>query len=312
MEAANQMQDVTAISPPLSRTIANNPRGRSVVSCVVCHRGGEHQFTRHGVSIVDCKHCGHRYADYVATDDHVGDVYDHGYFYGGGAGYSDYTQEHGLLIDRGRRYGETLKRYCSAGKLLDVGAAAGFILRGFCDADWTGAGVEPNPEMAEYGRSQLGLTIHESTFEQFETDEQFDLISLIQVLAHFVDPQAAVHQASRLCRTGGHCLIETWNRSSWTARLLGRSWHEYSPPTVLHFFDRKTTDRLMAQAGFRRVAQGRPPKWISIGHARSLIEYKLTSPWLRAVATAPMRLLPAALSVPYPAEDLFWALYQKV
>jgi hypothetical protein len=40
-------------------------------------------------------------------------------------------------------------------------------------------------------------------------------------------------------------IIETWNRDDWVARLLGRHWHEYSPPSVLHWFNPDGLRRLV-------------------------------------------------------------------
>ena len=91
----------------------------------------------------------------------------------------------------GRRYGELLKRFAPAGELLDVGAAAGFILQGLSDAGWRGAGLEPNDRMAAFAREQSGLTVHTGSLESFTTTRKFDAVSLIQVVAHFVDPREA-------------------------------------------------------------------------------------------------------------------------
>ena len=67
-------------------------------------------------------------------------VYRDDYFNGGGAGYSDYASEAEMLRGRGRDYGFKLARHARPGRMLDVGAAAGFILQGFVDQGWSGIG----------------------------------------------------------------------------------------------------------------------------------------------------------------------------
>ncbi len=134
---------------------------------------------------------------------------------------------------------------------------------------------------------------------------------MIQVVSHFVDPPAAVRAASRLLTDGGLLLVETWDRTSLTARLFGRRWHEYSPPSVLHWFSRNGLDRLMSTMDLQRIASGRPSKWIRFGHALSLVRHKLSTSWWGNIATIPLGLVPSGLNLPYPGNDVFWSLYQR-
>ena len=69
-----------------------------------------------------------------------------------------------------------LKKYLAPGLALDVGCAAGFILKGLQDSGWNGIGIEPDLMMAEYGRNQLGLNIIQSTLEEYRPADNFDLI----------------------------------------------------------------------------------------------------------------------------------------
>ncbi|HRO58630.1 MAG TPA: methyltransferase domain-containing protein, partial [Burkholderiaceae bacterium] len=146
---------------------------------------------------------------------------------------------------------------------------------------------------------------------QLAGSEGFDLVTMIQVIAHFHDLRKALAQAVGLTRVGGHWLIETWDSSSRTARLLGRRWHEYSPPSVLHMFSRRSLVRVLAEHGLEPVAFGRPAKRISGAHVKSLLGHKLS----RGPASAPLKLMLRALPdravLPYPSEDLFWALFRR-
>jgi SAM-dependent methyltransferase len=230
-------------------------------------------------------------------------VYDHSYFFGGGAGYSDYASERELLVDRGRMYAEKAAEFTIGRKVLDVGAAAGYILQGFVDAGWHGMGLEPNAAMAKLGQSS-GLDVRIGTLETFETPERFDLISMVQVAGHFYEPMTAFSRAMDLLNTGGLLLVETWDRRSVSARLFGRHWHEYSPPSVLHWFSRSGLDVLLTDIGFESVASGRPTKKISGGHVRSLLRYRIGG-------TRLWNVIPQNIVLPYPAEDLFWSLFRK-
>lgn len=282
--------------------------------CMICGGPCTPQFQKHGYWIEACTSCGHRAANVTTAAqgaDHLAAIYGEQYFVGGGDGYPDYLGEASLLRAHGRRYGKLLARHMRAGTLLDVGAAAGFLLQGFTDCGWQGVGLEPNAQMVAHGRAQLGLTMTTGDLETFRTSTQFDLISMIQVIAHFHDLRRALAQAAALTKPGGFWLIESWNRASLPARLLGNAWHEYSPPSVLHWFSPRELTALVAAYGLRPVAQGRPQKWLHAGHAKSLLRYKLQRvPGFPLVDRA-MALLPDDLALPYPTLDLFWGLYQK-
>jgi SAM-dependent methyltransferase len=279
--------------------------------CPICSSPTRRLFQKYGYWIRECGSCGHRLAEIDLAADHVGQVYGDQYFQGGAAGYPDYLAEGTMLAAHGKRYARLLERHMTPGTVLDIGAAAGFILKGFLESGWTGAGIEPNPRMAEYARTRLGLQVQCCSLEEFQSVECYDLVSMIQVVPHFYDLRRALQAAAQHTRPGGHWLIETWNRSSWTARLFGQNWQEYSPPSVLHWFSPEGLQRLAAQFAFREVARGRPVKRISIGHAESILRYKLAGSALGNNLLGLLRRLPSSLAIPYPADDLFWGLYEK-
>jgi SAM-dependent methyltransferase len=281
------------------------------VKCPVCGGPTGRRFSHRGYWILACGACGHRTTEVAAAGDHVATTYSDDYFEGGGAGYRDYTSEAEILIEHGRQYGQLMTNYTKAGRVLDVGAAAGFVLKGYMESGWTGEGIEPNEKMANYARTQLGVPTTTGSLENFRRDAVFDLISMIQVVAHFINPRAALKIADSVTRPGGFWLIETWNRESLTARIFGKHWHEYSPPSVLHWFSPQGVNRLATEFGYREVGRGKPSKRISGKHAKSLVHYRLESSYPGRAVNGLLRFIPDDLSLPYPAEDLFWILLQK-
>lgn len=303
-----------------------------VTGCPVCGAPTRRLFASHGHDIQACDQCSHQFAALAPAASHVESVYGDDYFHGGGAGYPDYLADGAMRREQGRRYGRLLNRHLDAGRVLDVGCAAGFILQGLQDEGWHGMGVEPNPAMAAHAREQLGLSVLTGAFESLHgrakgagginaraaaggvadrVEDGFDLISMIQVVAHFHDLRGAFETARDLTRPGGHWLIETWDNASLSARLLGQRWHEYSPPSVLHMFSRASLIRMAAEVGLRPVASGRPAKWISGAQAKSLLRYKLGTSPLGRLAGASLGVLPDRARLPYPAEDLFWMLLER-
>jgi SAM-dependent methyltransferase len=279
-------------------------------SCPVCEGEAAGKFQVDGFPVRECLECRHQFLDMIAPPDHVARIYNDSYFFDGGAGYPGYLREREILRSRGARYAEIVNRHMPAGEVLDVGCAAGFILAGFLDKGWKATGVEPNRTMAEEGR-RLGSNIICASFESVRIDGKFDLVTMIQLIAHLAHPKLALKKAASLLRPGGHLLIESWNAESWTARLLGKGWHVYSPPSVLQFFTEGSVNKLVTECGFEAVASGRAPgKFLTAHHAKSLLRYKAKSSGLLRMLGAAAELVPDQLKIPYPSEDLFWALYK--
>lgn len=282
-------------------------------NCQNCNptREAQSKYQIDGYTIYECSQCSHQFVDLDTNADHLEQVYGDDYFEGGKAGYPDYLKEQSMLIKRGKYYGELVNNYTTPGKILDIGAAAGFLLKGYTEMGWEGVGVEPNAKMTAYGREQLQLNMVTTGLEGFETQEKFDLISLIQVIPHLYDLNKGLEKLDELTAPGGFWLIETWNKDSKTARFFGKNWHEYSPPSVLHWFSPSTIEFFAKNYNMVKVAQGKPSKKISVGHAKSLLSYKLQDKAIGKPILALANILPSSWEIPYPAEDLFWILLQK-
>ena len=280
--------------------------------CVVCQGPLTIRFIRNGFEIADCADCGHRQttlglappADVAA---HIATVYGDSYFTDGGAGYVDYLAEGAMLRERGRKYGTILKHHRNGAKVLDIGAAAGFLLQGMADVGWEPVGLEPNERMASHARTELGLNVITGSLEGGVLDDErpFDAVTLIQVMGHFIDPVGALEKVRELLAPGGLVLVETWDVESRTARALKQRWHEYSPPSVLQWWSRRELQAVAQRVGLVQVDSGRMTKWIAGHHAKSLLA-RGGGPLAKAA-----RLVPDGLRLPYPSEDLFWSVYVR-
>ena len=282
------------------------------MKCTICdHTNTEVAFFKNEYRIVKCKDCNHVFTDLILTGDNVELIYSDDYFFGGGVGYDDYTQQERLLTKRGEYYAQKMSRYMMPGAVLDIGSAAGFILKGFENKGWKGTGIDPNSSMAEYGRSVVGVDVKQGTIESVKLEHTFDLIILIQVIGHINNLKDSLDKMSQLLNPGGHILIETWDKDSLTARIFGKQWHEFSPPTTLNYFSKTTLCKLMYQYDFSLVDQGTPKKRIYSSHAKSLLKHKIGEVNVLKWAEGIVSLIPDNIILPYPSEDLFWCLFKK-
>ena len=280
-------------------------------NCPVCAAPCAPAFDIGTYVVMACPACGHQFVGGEPSRDHLGEIYGDSYFFGGGDGYPDYMAEADLLIEHGRRFAGIVAPHAAPGRMLDVGAAAGFLLEGFVEDGWTGCGIEPNQHMAALARERGGLDVRQGDLETFHADTPFDLVTMIQVIGHFHDLPAAFGALDRITAPGGLCLVDYWNRDSRMARMMGHGWHEYSPPSVRHWFGPRDLDLAFRNIGFVPIARGQPRKYLKGAHLKSLAGHKLrASPLTRPLAPL-LHVIPDRMRLRYPAFDLAWVLYRK-
>ena len=278
-----------------------------LAKCVVCGGEGARLFKAGQYWIRECPPCRHRFAECEVGPDHTRSLYSDEYFTGGGAGYRNYLLEAGTLIAQGRRYGRLLAKFHQPGSLLDVGCAAGFLAEGLRQTGWFPMGVEPNAAMATLAESRFGFHVINAPLEDASLEaSSLDAVTLVQVLPHLTNLSEAMRCIARSLRPGGLCLVETWDYQSVTARLFGRRWHEYSPPTVLQYFSRSSLAAFGASFGLVALKSGRANKGICGDHVRSLLEHKAGPGVARLFSW-----LPDSASIPYPGDDAFWSVFRK-
>jgi SAM-dependent methyltransferase len=281
-------------------------------SFLSCNEERVSLFTKKGYLIKECKTCGHRFTEIRDLGKHLEEAYSDDYFFEGKDGYPNYLEEKEMLYRSGLKYTKVISKYLKPGKVLDVGCAAGFILKAFKDKGWDCVGIEPNDTMASYGRKELGLDIRTGGMETFSPGQQFDLINLIEVIGSLYDLDTAMKNVSGLCRPGGYVMVESWDMNCLAARFFGKNWHEYCPPSVVHWFSDKTLNQLFEYYGFEPVAKGRPSKKINLKHGLAIIaENSSKNAFKKNVFNFLSRTL-GNLSVPYPPVDVKWYLYKKV
>lgn len=269
-------------------------------------------FRKNGYPILDCQKCLRRFSVIRDSKTHLSKVYSDDYFFDGKDGYPNYLEERDILIDYGNHYARMINKHVKPGKILDVGCAAGFILKGFENSGWEVQGIEPNSTMAKYGINELNLNIETCSLENFKTENKFDLITLIQVIGHFYDVDQSMKNISALVNKDGLVLVESWNMKSLVARILGKYWHEYSPPSVINWFSNRSLTNIFNEYGFELVDQGFPPKRINLKHALSLLEKN--SPnivYKKRLFNFLMNSL-GNLVVNYPPVDLKWYIFRKI
>lgn len=161
---------------------------------------------------------------------------------------------------RGRNFAAVLKRLgrlAPAGStLLDVGAASGIFLNLARAAGYRVQGIEPSSALADDAERLFGLKLFRGSAEQFPGGENFQVVTLLDVLEHVTDPNALLAALARLLAPGGVLVVSTPDIGSLPARLLGGRWWHYRVAHI-NFFNRRALARLLAAHGFDIVLRKR-------------------------------------------------------
>lgn len=153
-----------------------------------------------------------------------------------------------LLARYQRRQANVCRKYLpTGGRLLEIGCATGDVLAELANEYPVVHGIElSEAACAEAGRR--GLQVFCGTLEEYETNEQYDVIFMSHVIEHVLDPVATVARIAALLAPGGVLYLETPNVGSLDARVWKQHWGLIHYPRHLYLFDRSTIKRLLESA----------------------------------------------------------------
>lgn len=150
------------------------------------------------------------------------------------------------------------------GKLLDIGAGTGILMHLARERGWQPQGIDICSLTAEKAAAEFGLKIVVAPFEECDFGDQFDGITMLDVLEHVVDPYATLRRAYDLLRPGGAIAIAVPNQQCLLTTLVGAYARMHLPaaqsmlfrlyvPPHIHYFTPATLRRLLDRVGFRVV-----------------------------------------------------------
>ena len=110
--------------------------------------------------------------------------------------------------------------------------------------------LDIDPHTEEIARRN-GHAYHLTTFEQFDTNERFDIILMLNLIEHVADPVAVLRKAKELLRPGGRIWIKTPNYDALDARIFkNRSWGGFHTPRHFVLFTKDSLVRHCEATGF--------------------------------------------------------------
>ena len=223
-----------------------------IIPCIFCAKNNDtiviEQDGFQGRKCFDCS------LIYISPRPPIGavlDIYGHG-----NAHISAHSHIAGSLLKRlyARHHLRILKKYCSAGNVLEIGSGAGYFLDEARTAGFNPFGIELNPEQASFMKNTLHIPCEQKPLSNDSfAGTLFDVIYHSDVISHFHDPLKEFNTMYALLREHGYVVFETGNIADIDSRYFSL-FSSFQYPDHLFFFGENTLKMLLEKTGFRLVA----------------------------------------------------------
>jgi 2-polyprenyl-3-methyl-5-hydroxy-6-metoxy-1,4-benzoquinol methylase len=243
---------------------------RQRVACDLCGGHESEPFCpENGRGLVRCLNCGLVYVGLQPEAAELYALYGETYFHNndsGEVGYTNYIKdEHNIRKTFAGRL-KRLERWVKPGKVLDVGCAAGFFLDVAQQRGWQVQGMDVSNFAVEYVRQRFGYDARLGSLADLDYPENnYDLITLWDVIEHVPSPKAYVEKIAKLLKSGGVVALATPNVDSPVAKITGKNWMGYKlSEEHVYYFSVKTLRRLLEEAGFEVVDTRHVGKYVTM------------------------------------------------
>lgn len=281
-----------------------------MTACEVCSStNSEPMFDKLDHRFVRCGECGLERIVPQPTDETLAKIYGAHYYDAWGL----HEDEQTVAQLKKRTFKYVLGKLDAAApgdKLLDCGAATGFLMEVARDLGYTPYGLE----LSEFGAKAIAGKFGAERVFCGELQNckfadagpgDFRVITMCDYIEHVRDPRQTLKLAHALLGRGGTLAITTPDAGSPSRRLLGNGWTHYKIEH-LFYFNKRNLERLLKDVGFTSVKFY--PLWKSltldyIGHQFEIYPHKALTTLARAVR----RLTPQsvrAMPLPFTTGEL--------
>jgi len=245
------------------------------VPCVVCRETErlEPALEKWGIAMKRCCECGHLFTSPRMPDEAVPELYGSFYWEQYQVAIGSPSIQERLQFDYANGLGKLQRDilpFRQSGRLLDVGASSGGLVKQALDRGFDAYGLEPAADICQMARDAHGVTMYcGSLAEQSFPEASFDILALHDVLEHMFEPVEEIREMRRVLVPGGLLVIETPTTSSLNFPDRGVDWSTISPLEHVHLFNERNAERILVENGFRIVDLYSPHEdnWIAVGEA---------------------------------------------
>lgn len=228
------------------------------VSCPICHTPPPEtpSLVLAGLGFHRCTRCGLGYVSPRLSERALGKIYSRKYYF-------EYRVWRGIPIAGENEAEEILlchrrlsraEQWIRPGRLLDIGCSTGQLMLAARERGYRPYGVEMDAWTVNYVGKKHHLDVRpgplaDSTF----VGEQFDLITLVDVLEHLPDPVEQMTRAAKLLRPGGIIMVVVPNAGCQEARRDILNWKHFKPWEHICHYDSDTLRELGRRSGLELI-----------------------------------------------------------
>jgi 2-polyprenyl-3-methyl-5-hydroxy-6-metoxy-1,4-benzoquinol methylase len=159
------------------------------------------------------------------------------------------------VADKDRNKINTVRRFVSGGRLLEVGPAFGVFAWQAKQAGFVVDVIEMDTRCCEYLKGTLGVNVTQSDSPPaaMQVLEQHEVIAIWHVLEHLPDPLALLRVAAANLKRDGVLVVAMPNPDAWQFKIMGRRWPHLDAPRHLTLIPKAWMIRQAAVFGLEMV-----------------------------------------------------------
>jgi len=229
------------------------------VPCVLCGPGAPSSYavSKYGIDLRRCDWCDHLFVSPRLPEEAVPDLYGNAYWDDYARGVGSPTLEDRVAYDYQNGFGKLgrdVLPHRTGGRLLDVGASNGGMVRAARDRGFAAEGVEPSPETCAIAKRAHDIDLHCWDVRHLGLPARtFDVVTMHDVLEHLFEPIEVLRECRRLLAPGGLLVLETPTTDSLDFLVQGIGWADLSPLEHVNLFSEANAARAVRLAGFSVV-----------------------------------------------------------
>lgn len=194
-----------------------------------------------------------------------------------------------------------IKKYKPKGTLLDVGAGSGILVKQAFDFGYKASGVEPSKWLVQKA-NEYNLPVHLGTLPHQNINEQYDIVTFIDVIEHVVDPINILNGLEKVMKKDGILVVVTPDVGSFFAKIMSKKWWHFRI-AHLSYFNHKTFKIIFERIGLEPVKLYRPSWYFPLDYLVERLNTYLpkalkvpSKPFLRKI-TIPLNLGDSMLGI---------------
>ena len=248
------LEKITKLSEEKHSKIKNKQGWKEVTACPVCASSKrKKEFSKFGVGIVCCEECSLRYGTMIPVN--TGDLYSDSIYLP--AAIESYQKN---VSYRKERFGKErialiarLIRNPEGKHIFDIGCGTGWFLEVAKEHGFEIHGQEFGKELARWTEDKLGIKIFNKPISEMPSGNNFDVITMFDLIEHVPDPLQLIVDCKRVLKKGGIILVFTPNFDSLSVHIMKEAHNIIVPAEHLMYFTKRSVEVMTERAGLNLV-----------------------------------------------------------